>query len=58
VAAKSKWARIEALQRHKRFVAAYREAFEARRGEVDVLFPFGTYQLRVLGLVRVEPPPA
>jgi putative transposase len=59
VAAKSKWARIEALQRHKRFVAAYREAFEARRrGDLDVVFPYGTYHLCVLGLVRVEPPPA
>ena len=59
VAAKSKWARIEALQRNKRFLAAYRQAYAARRrGESDVAFPYGTYQLRVLGLVRVEPPPA
>jgi hypothetical protein len=59
VAAKSRWARIAALQRNKRFLERYREAFEARRrGDLDVVFPFGTYQLRALGLVRVEPPPA
>jgi hypothetical protein len=59
VAAKSKWARIAALQRNKRFLERYREAFEARRrGDLDFLFPFGTYQLRVIGLVRVEPPSA
>lgn len=59
VAAKSKWARIAALQRNKRFQARYRAAFAARRrGELDVQFPFGTYQLRITGLVRVEPPPA
>jgi hypothetical protein len=59
VAAKSKWARIAALQRNKRFLERYREAFEARRhGDLHVVFPFGTYQLRVVGLVRVEPPPA
>jgi hypothetical protein len=40
VAAKSKWARIAALQRNARFLARYREAFEARRrGDVDVVFP-------------------
>ena len=59
VAAKDKGSRIAALRRHARFVARYREAFEARRrGDVDVVFPYGTYQLHVLGLVRVEPPPA
>jgi hypothetical protein len=59
VACRSKWARIAALQRNKHFEAAYREAFERRRhGDVDVVFPFGTYKLQVLGLVRVEPPSA
>ena len=59
VAAKSKWARLAALQRNKRFQARYRAAFAARRrGELDVQFPFGTYHLRITGLVRVEPPPA
>jgi putative transposase len=59
VACKSRWARIAALQRNKHFEAAYREAFERRRhGDVDVVFPFGTYKLQVLGLVRVEPPSA
>jgi putative transposase len=44
VAGRNKWARIEALQRCKRFVAAYRDAW--RRwcaGAADVMFPAGTY---------------
>ena len=58
VAAKSKWARIAALQRNKRFELRYRQALAARRaGDLQVLFPAGTYKLRLLGLVRVEPPP-
>jgi len=58
VATRNKWLRIELLQRNKRFQQRYREAFERRRkGDVDVLFPHGTYQLAILGLVRSEPPP-
>ena len=44
VAGKSKWARIEALQRNAAFLADYREArlrFEA--GDTSVVFPLGTY---------------
>ena len=58
VATKNKWLRIEMLSRNKRFQQRYRDAFLRRRaGKVDVLFPYGSYQLRVLGLVRCEPPP-
>jgi len=40
--------RIEALERLRAFLAAYEEAWAARReGLVGVLFPAGTYQLRV-----------
>jgi putative transposase len=48
VAARSKWARIEALQRNALFLEeheAARVAFKA--GNRDVLFPHGTYLMRV-----------
>ena len=55
VAAKSKWARIEALLRSRAFVDRYRAAFLAYvRGMVDVLFPFGTYWMRKFGRVLCE----
>ncbi|MBI5069034.1 MAG: hypothetical protein HZB56_12415, partial [Deltaproteobacteria bacterium] len=41
--------RIEILGRLTGFLAAYREAWEDRRaGRRSVLFPYGTYLLRVL----------
>ncbi len=44
VAAKNKWARIEAVQRSVEFVKRYQAAVRAwMAGAVDVLFPFGTY---------------
>jgi putative transposase len=49
VAARDKWKRIEALGRLVEFLDSYRAAWAARRrGVVDVLFPAGTYLLRVL----------
>jgi REP element-mobilizing transposase RayT len=58
VACKNKWRRIEQLRKNLDFQLAYREAFELRRaGDVNVLFPHGTYKFRVLGLVLCEPPP-
>jgi putative transposase len=55
VACKTKWSRIAALQRNAEFLAEYRRAFERRRlGDVDVLFPAGTYRFAILGLVRVR----
>ena len=48
VACKSKWHRIEALRRLKSFISKYREALaEWRRGNREVLFPEGTYALRI-----------
>jgi putative transposase len=48
VAGQSKWHRIEALQRLKAFVAAYRDAWVRwRAGARSVEFPAGTYALRV-----------
>jgi putative transposase len=48
VAGRSKWARIEALQQNARFLVeheAARRAFVA--GSRDVVFPYGTYLMRV-----------
>lgn len=53
VAARDKWKRIEALSRLAEFVSAYRQAWSAMRAGVrDVLFPAGTYQLRIAHGVR------
>jgi REP element-mobilizing transposase RayT len=49
VAARDKWKRIEALGRLVGFLTAYRSALRAwRDGQDDVLFPAGTYLMRVL----------
>jgi putative transposase len=49
VAARDKWKRIEALLRLREFLTAYRAAWkERRRGVPGVVFPAGTYLLRVL----------
>ena len=49
VACRNKWKRIEALQRLVQFRSAYREALDAwRTGVRDVLFPPGTWQMRIL----------
>jgi putative transposase len=52
VAGRDKWKRVEALSRLKHFLSAYRLAWSALRdGARDVVFPSGTYWLRVtLGL--------
>jgi REP element-mobilizing transposase RayT len=48
VAARDKWKRIEALSRLVDFLRAYRSALRARRaGAAGVVFPAGTYQLRI-----------
>ena len=55
VAAKSKWARIEALQRHRGFLARYKDAFDSHMaGMLDVLFPFGTFWMRKFGKFACE----
>jgi REP element-mobilizing transposase RayT len=48
IAARDKWKRVEALARLVEFLSAYRAAWAAmRQGNRDVLFPAGTYWLRV-----------
>lgn len=48
VACRDKWKRIEALHRLKAFVEAYRAALRSwRRGVAGVMFPAGTYLVRV-----------
>jgi hypothetical protein len=55
IACRDKWKRIEALGRRKDFLNAYREALVARRaGVADVVFPQGTYLLRIAHGVRCE----
>ena len=58
VAGKDRWRRLEALRRLKDFQVAYREAYEAwRAGNRDVVFPAGTYALRVHAGVTCAPFP-
>lgn len=54
VASVNKWARVEALQRNKTFVAAYRAARELWKAGAAALFPTGTYWLRRFAGVPVE----
>jgi putative transposase len=55
VAAKSKWARIEALLRNRGFIEKYRAAFlQHLAGVANVLFPFGTFWMRKFGKVACE----
>jgi REP element-mobilizing transposase RayT len=57
VAAKDKWRRVEALRRVKAFVDAYREAYERwKAGILEVVFPPGTYALRIHAGVRCACP--
>jgi putative transposase len=59
VATRNKWKRIEALLRNLEFVAQYREARKKwLEGDRDVVFPFGTYLMRVVHRVRCAGPPA
>jgi putative transposase len=47
IAARSKWVRIEALQRSRAFLERHKAAVKAwMTGVVDVVFPFGTYWMR------------
>ena len=55
VAAKNKWARIEALLRNRGFMERYRDAFVAHiTGMSNVLFPYGTYWMLKFGKVACE----
>ena len=57
VACRDKWRRIQALGHLVEFLHAYRAAFQAwRAGHLDVVFPAGTYLMRVLHGAACEPP--
>ena len=52
----NKWLRISAIKRYKEFVSDYMQAWEAfKLGNRNVVFPFGTYALRVHLGVNVAP---
>jgi putative transposase len=57
VACRSKWERIEALQRNKEFQARYREARASWLAGEPATFPAGTYWLRRFANVPTEAPP-
>jgi putative transposase len=46
LAARSQWARIEAIRRNREFLAIYRDARARWLGGAVVPFPVGTYWLR------------
>jgi putative transposase len=55
LAAKNKWARIEAIHRDRGFRTRYRDAFLRHlAGVANVLFPFGTYWMKRFGMVACE----
>lgn len=56
VAARSKWARIEALLRNRTFLVAYATARDAWRAGTAVTFPPGTYWLRRFANVPIAAP--
>ena len=57
IAAKSKWARIEALMRNKAFLEAYLDARQRlKAGAKNVVFPAGTWWLRRHAHVLCEEP--
>lgn len=48
VAGRDKWKRVESLQRLRRFLLGYRSAWRHfAEGDRSVMFPFGTYAMRV-----------
>jgi hypothetical protein len=53
VAARNKWARIEALCRNRAFVTAYAVARASWRDGIAAVFPPGTYWLRRFAHVTV-----
>ena len=55
-AARSLWARLEAIQRKRDFAAAYRRARVALLAGTPIPFPYGTYALRrFVGVVVADP---
>jgi hypothetical protein len=59
VACKSKWTRIARLQEDRAWLERYQHALARHRaGDPAVLFPFGTWKLRVYYSLPCGPPPA
>jgi len=57
IASRDQWRRIEALRHLVEFLGAYRRAFDAwRKSSAHVVFPAGTYLMRVLHGVSCESP--
>ena len=54
IAARNLWARLEAIQRKREFVAAYRAARAALLVGTPIPFPFGTYWMRRFVNVEVS----
>jgi len=50
---RNRWARREALQRHREFIIAYTRARKTWREDATVKFPRGTYWLRRFASVPV-----
>ena len=58
VSARSKWARIEALQRSEAWLEAYEDAKQRfLAGDRDARFPYGTWKLRRYYRCLCDPPP-
>jgi putative transposase len=57
VASFNKWARVEAIQRSRAFIAAYEHARILWQSGLDALFPVGTYWLRRFAGVPITQDP-
>ncbi|HVV84457.1 MAG TPA: hypothetical protein VHE35_15420 [Kofleriaceae bacterium] len=57
VAARNRWARVEALQRNRDFLDAYAQARARWLAGRPAVFPYGTYWLRHFAFVPVAGPP-
>jgi putative transposase len=54
LAARNKWARLEAIRRIGEFILRYRTAYQKwKEGTRDVVFPLGTYGMRVFHQVAI-----
>lgn len=59
VACRDKWRRIERLAANKQWLGCYTDALRQwRAGDRAVVFPAGTYKMRVVHRVTCAPPPA
>jgi hypothetical protein len=56
IAARSKWARIEALRRNRAFLVDYATARADWQDGIAVVFPVGTYWLRRFASVPIASP--